>query len=237
MARPRAFITPEQAKRGIYLDFEGLGRSPGHPRPHPHLLGALVGGKFHQFVFHPRYGPLVRGAKVRLRRERGNFEMSTLDEALSLLLERAEDQDRRLFAYSIHEQEIINRHASPEVAARARVVLSDPESHRLVNAKVEVVKPWRLRIHGGRRTDPETLKEYLKLIKFKWPRDVEGKPAKALARLDDVVGRTQRWKKIAEPDRQTWLSLLDYNHYDCAGLRRLTRKAAKGLAMLGPKRS
>lgn len=237
MPRPQAFITPEQAKRGIYLHFEGRGRSSDDPRPLPHLLGALVGGKFHQFVFHPRYGPLVRGAKVRLRRERGNFEMSTLDEALSLLLERAEDQDRRLFAYSMDEQEVFNRHASPEVAARARAVLSDPESHRLVNAKVEVVRPWRLRIHGGRRTDPETLEEYLKLIKFKWPRGVEAKPAKALRRLDDVVGRTQRWKKIAESDRQTWLALLDHNHYDCAGLRRLTRKAAKGLARRGRTRA
>lgn len=215
-----------QVRNGLYIDFEGRGPSKrGGPPPEPVLLGVLIGkNEFHRYIFESRFAPLVRGAKTHAVPRSARYSSGDLESTIQRLIERCEAEDRMLYAYSKHEQEVIDTWCSKPIADRVR--------ERLVNAKTRknVVKQWRIKCHPAIQTTPKTLQAYLDLIKYPYPEGLRGfKPADVVRRMQDAVDRTQRWGNLTNGQRKAWLDLLRYNWHDCRGLRRLTLKAANGL--------
>ena len=106
-------------RRGIYLDFEGVGPARGDdigPRPHlagvyrPHL-GKSTGGHYHCYFFEPSWQPVNNGC--------GTFS-SLLDfnDFVHVLVDECERDGRFIYFWSQHEEALIKGLVSPELHAQ-----------------------------------------------------------------------------------------------------------------------
>lgn len=219
-------VTPEMAKRGIYIDFEGPGRKKDGSLQMPCFLGVLVEKVLWQDFFDPTFETVLKGRNPAPK-PRATREITTLDDCMEYLIEYCHEEDRKMFAYSIAEENLLQAFCSPGLVRRIA------SGNLLINAKVNPVKRWRNELHDGEKPDPETLKAYLELIGYTLPQELVDepvKPAKIIRAIREAVDRTNRWKNLGDRVKQDWVRLLLYNYHVCRGLQRLTVKAANGLA-------
>lgn len=218
-------VTPEVAKKGIYIDFEGLGRKRDQSLQMPCFIGVLEEDGFSQVFFDSRFKPALSGRNPQLRPTARRIT-SNLDDYIEELIDKCRNGDRRLFAYSIAEENLLREFCRPRIFDR---LMTD---NLLVNAKINPIKLWRNKIHGGKKPEPEKLETYLKMIDYKFPQDLldtPAQPARTIRRMDSALRNAKRWSKLTDNLKQAWARLLLYNYHDCKGLKRLTIKAANGL--------
>lgn len=219
-------VTPEVAKRGIYIDFEGPGKKKDGSLQMPCFLGVLVAKTFSQDFFEPEFKTVLKGRNPAPRPP-ATREITTLDSCMEELIERCRDEDRKMFAFSIAEEDLLEAFCSRDLVRRIE------SAKLLINAKINPLKRWRNKLHGGKRPHPEKLKSYFDLINYKLPQeliDEPVKPAKIIHAIRAAVGKTNYWSKLKDKTKNDWVRLLLYNYHDCKGLQRLTIKAANGLA-------
>ena len=101
MVKKQPPFTVEEAKRAIYIDFEGTMKDPAS------FLGVLVVGdsgatEFDQPVFEEDLWPVVRHHKPKKTAGYAPREADFF-ETFVALRERAESESRKVFAYSEHE--------------------------------------------------------------------------------------------------------------------------------------
>ncbi len=213
--KPTPNLTPAEAKRALYIDFEGR---KGHP---PELLGVTTvsGGpratKVWQYVTDPRFGSLVDGTGIVLL---------PLPEAIERILVRARSKNRLIVAWSIHELDIV-REYSPDH-------LEEFEA-RFVNAKRFAVR-WRNSCHGGRRPPTNQLADFMKLIGYAVPeRAGPGRAAETIKIIHKAFAKGRSAAELTPNQKQRWLDLREHNRHDCAAMRRICRLAADDLAAAG----
>jgi hypothetical protein len=198
-------LTPDEARRALYIDFEGRKDRP------PVLLGAGRWSKaerVHQYVTDPRYAALG---------ELDGLEVLTLSDAVLRIVQRAEAGDRLIVAWTSHELNIVSRFA-PEHLARFE--------SRYRNA-LAIAKYWRNRSHGGAKPDKRTLANYMELVEYRVP-DVAG-PGRAdntIGILDKALDRDPSAARLTANQRQRWADLRAHNAHDSAGMRRICELAA-----------
>ena len=96
-------ITPDQARRAIYIDFEGTMNDPAS------FLGALVINdagheEFKQFVFEKDLWPVLRHHEITNKQTEGYAPQEAYFlETISALRRRAENESRKIIAYSVRE--------------------------------------------------------------------------------------------------------------------------------------
>ena len=211
-------ITPEEAKRGIYIDFEGFGKQKCEKLPLPHLLGCVVGKEKHAFLLQEKYAPVARSSSIA---EWNTLEVASIDDAVEQLYQRAKKEKRLILAYSVHELNAVKRHC--------REAISKNFSKSFINAK-SVAETWRNKCHGRHKPEGNTLKGYFKLIDHDTGIEEGFKMTSVLKSMDKELDKTKCWRNIDKHVKSQWVTLLEYNYQDCKGLRKLTVKAANGLA-------
>jgi hypothetical protein len=214
-------ITPEEAARAIYIDFEAL-----QTKPHstPELLGVLDaegGDRFQQLIVDPALAP-AHVASPHCRA----IDLAT---AIDGLVTRAEAEDRLIIGWSLFDRDVAIR-ALPEIAGRLRA--------RYRNA-LGIARPWLRSLHPTvtvSRDDDfagrHTLKKYAVLSGYPGVRAFAGAaPARWIRRTLAELARTGgRYRRITSAAKRQWHKLLDYNHHDCLALRHVVVKAAGELA-------
>jgi len=220
MAKLKDCLTIEQAKRGIYIDFEGFGRSVSDPLPNPHLLGAWCNGNKNKnklYLLRDYFKPLGRPAVVsNLWASR---PVMSINEAILELIEWSTRENRLLLYYSKHEKDAIKKHCSKEV--------SNAFLERSRNAKLTINEWHRKKRRGNPKS--KSLKWYFSFIKYENQTPADYKMTEALKKIEDAVQKTTRWKQLDKKIQDMWAQLVMYNLHDCKGLNKLTEKAANGL--------
>jgi hypothetical protein len=220
MAKIKDFLTIEQAKRGIYIDFEGFKGSKRGEIPLPHVLGAWCNGKNSNnklYLLRDYFKPLGRPAVVS--NHWASRPVMNIDEAILELIEWSTRENRLLLYFSKHEKDAIKKHCTEEV--------SNAFSERSRNAKLTVNEWHRKKRRGIPKS--KSLKWYFSFIKYENQTPEDYKMTLALKKIEAAVQKTTRWKQLDKKIQDMWAQLVMYNLHDCKGLKKLTNKAANGL--------
>ena len=148
MSRTR--ITPDEARRALYIDFEGRKDGP------PVLLGCTTKSRVRshlsvwQAVTEPRLTPLAVADGI---------ESMALAEAVERILRRAERKDRLIVAWSERELDVVREYC-PELLERFEA--------RFRNARA-LAERWRNKCHDGRKPPSGALADYLWLTGYVVP--------------------------------------------------------------------
>lgn len=191
-------LSAADAFRALYIDFEGNKDQP------PVLLGVhRVGRGEHPHVQQdvtdltfdslvPRYLPLL--------------------DAVGNVVVRAEHNDRKIVAWTQHELDVVRRDciADPDLVARFEA--------RYVNAYA-VAKRWRNRLHRGNKPDVGTLYAWLELIG--WPVSEAAEAGHVGRTLTSLRATLEAGRQLTTSQLAAWDRLVEHNHLDCVGMRRL----------------
>ncbi len=125
-------LTPEEARRALYIDFEGRKVGP------PVLLGCTRRSRVHgelsvwQSVTEPLFAPIA---------EADALELLDLADAVERILQRAEKGDRRIVAWSERELNVVREYC-PQHLERFE--------SRHVNART-LAERWRNKCHDRQK--------------------------------------------------------------------------------------
>jgi hypothetical protein len=209
-------LTADEARRAIYVDFEG------RIDVEPVLLGVLVPLRrgqtvLHQYVWDPE---LVMGG--------GGLElMPSLSDAVEAVVRRADSRRRPIVAWSPRELEVVEAYCDAGLANRFR--------DRYVNANL-IAKPWRRTRYPNLVWEPDhrgrvnSLSRYLDLIGHTVPEGCgEAIAAQAIQRVQDGLGRVGSFEGLKPDVKAAWANMLCHNRHDCIGMRDVCLRATADL--------
>jgi hypothetical protein len=209
-------VSPSEAERAIYIDFEGTQNEP------PSLLGIFYrtsGGteRLRQFVFDPA---LIKAAEAKSESlGAGNcVPVASVEVALRRLLRFAEDENRMLVCWSNRESEAI-------VATGLTEDEKNRYGLRLINALVPA-RRWRRRFHpqlefqSNFRIKKNALHHYMITVGFDvpWPFG-PGTAAKRIRDVREQIEKRGSYENVTSVAKGKWSKLLKHNEYDCKGTR------------------
>ncbi|MDA9857681.1 ribonuclease H-like domain-containing protein [Rubripirellula sp.] len=206
-------LTPDRAKRALYIDFEGEGIRGDGEIPPPVMLGIYCrdGCPSHRVqILESTLKPLVHAG----------FSSECFDHieaAIHSLLDQARSEDRDILYFSQHEQDMVNRFCSHRTA--------NEFTARSGNAKL-LLKRW-VRRTGKARC--HTLEDYCQVIDRTPYEAPKPSVAEAIRRLRKASGTARRWRHMESNKKKLAKQLFAYNKQDCLALFKLTKKAANCL--------
>ena len=220
-------VTVEEARRGIYIDFEGTMKDPAS------FLGVLVvedGGttEFDQPVFEEALWPVVRRHKPKKNRGYAPSEADIFD-TLVTVHERAERESRKVFAYSTREITEIKK----RIHLRREVQWW--EDH-LINV-LPYAKAWKRAHHDEvefkkgppGRSAKHTLDQFLKLIGYDVPSPLRS--GNSAQRIKYVRERLKthggNYGALTPTAKGKWTKACLHNWHDCEGTRELMIRCAR----------
>lgn len=200
---PESQISPDEAKRAIYIDCEGfMDKSPA-------LIGLLIGEQFEQVVLDP---DLELVAKAREHR------MSSFKTEATRLYELSEDESRMIVAYSQHEKNMFLEYAGSDLTNKYR------------DARKIAVR-WKNTLHRDEELPGRGLKDFLKFIGYHRGSHLgDKKTTSRLRAVRDMIVRRGNYELLTPVAKGKWTKLLEHNLIDCDGMRELVIKAAKEMA-------
>jgi hypothetical protein len=198
-------LTPDEARRALYIDFEGRKDRP------PVLLGTThwqSARRVHQYLTDQRFTPL--GVT-------DDLEVLSFADSVERILQRAEKHDRPLVAWTIHELDLVERFA-PQHLERFR---------RRYRNGLTIAKYWRNVCHPGDRPAKGDLVNYLALVGYSVPEAAgPGSAGETIGRIDRSLERDPSGRHLTADQRRRWADLRDHNRHDCAGMRAVCITAA-----------
>ena len=222
-----AKLTPirlNDARTGIYIDFEGTMKDP------PSMLGILHATddgdlEFDQPVFETELWPAARYTPPK--NEGYATRPANFVETIEQLRHTAMLENRKLFAFSSHEfSEIMEK-------------VNDPSTVRwweenLVNV-LQYAKKWAKKRHPdyvfkktSYRSGKYSLDQFFDLIEYPVPTAFG--PGNSAKRIRDVrealVKRDGDWSRLTRTQKAKWTKAMKHNWHDCEGTRQLMIKVA-----------
>lgn len=201
---PDRNITPVEATRGIYIDFEALS---GHE---PSLVGYSVYESLVQ---------VVTDARLQSAADAKGLPVTPFGRLMSELHERAVTEDRRIVAFSQHELRVTEKWCGIDLGDR----YADGR---------KIGKRWFNRFEPCTRPTEWSLAEFEKCLGIERPPHFGYQ--KAAKRLRDTLtqlGRRFEYDLLTPVAKAKWTKLLDYNAVDVESLVRLVRRAGDDLGL------
>lgn len=221
MSGPRRKLTLDEARRALYLDFEGTMVDP------PSFLGVLWGEgddvQCIQLVLEENLWPAVAGKAPTPGR---SYLAATWD-TVAAVRQRAVDEDRRIVVWSGREESALAKHLDdPEVVAWFKA--------HLVDAKA-IAKSWKYRHHREVVWPREAyapkhqLQRYLDLIGYETAYIHQGgQTAKRVRTVRAMLPKKGNdYVQLTPGAKKAWTNVLQHNWHDCNGLRELTIRCAE----------
>jgi len=195
-------ISREDAKRAIYVDFEGFKDKS------PSLIGILVEGSLEQVVLDRRLFAAAVASRCR---------QTSIEAVAGELMTRCRSEGRRLVGYSQHERRMFWQHAGIDFFAEYR------DGRMIAN------RWWSKCRKGAVRID-NTLKTYLAAIGSPMPASLgTGNTTARLHAVIEMLESRLRYPDLTPCVKAKWRDLLAYNRHDCRGMKKLVSIAVWGL--------
>ena len=215
--------TPLEVHRAIHLDFEGTQTDA------PSLLGMACEGEWRGVVLEPALHPLAG-----LGPWAADLCVGDLPTVLAALRQRAETENRRLFAWSTRELDAITE------------ALTDPAEitwwHDHLENAIPVARRWarrhdvalpRVRLPKGHRQTRNHLGRYLAAIGYDVPGGAgPGYTAARIRSLRDQLTR-RRPDELTTTAKGKWTKLCNHNRHDCLGMAAVLNRVASDTATNG----
>ena len=235
-ATAKRTLTPAQAARAIYIDFESRADQP------PAVLGVLYAegrrrideGRvvLRQDVVDPNLveaaGAVDLGGDDDLHRY--DTRCGRLRESLQAIVQRAVAQDRLIVSWSRHDWKVAVKYGD-----------LDDDTVRVFSERFRDGKATARRWRRCRRPDvvftrdtsggTDKLARYFDLMGFHVPaRYGSGLVARNIRWVEDALTKRGRFERLTARQQEAWKDVLVHNRYDCVGLRRVVTAAAEGLS-------
>ena len=219
-------ITPGEAQRAIYIDFEGFKGKP------PSLFGWVwaVGKKasdsnlacihdIHDKSLRPLIGAIdVESGSV------GSYEQRpfSVGQSINDLARRANKQDRLIVSWSTYElNKIAESELSPGLLRLFKLNYRDGKA---------TAKKWFQQLGLSTASQSNQLVRYLDHAGYPMPDTYRlGETTKRLRSVLGGIKTRGSYTKLTAHQQECWRGLLDHNFVDCHGLRQVTKAAAKAL--------
>ena len=224
-------LTPVEARRAVYIDFEGRTDKP------PVLLGALyaTGDNFDSrqpvlihYVVDPSFAGLGGDWSVSSMR-RYEIRHASLGQALNEVIRLARSRDRLIVSWSQFDMQKVMEHGLTGM-------LADEFALRYRDAKA-TAKRWFREHHGDVHLEPgrsgrlHSLENYAKLIGFEIPEKYGvGRTGENLRVVGQALERHSVWNDLTDRQQGRWLEVVGHNAYDLLGLRDVTERSAAELS-------
>jgi len=197
---PTRYTTQYEVRRGIYIDFEGY---ENHP---PALTGVLCEDQLEQVVFCTGIANAADAKGLRVASFEGEIER---------IIERCEEEDRKLFAFSRHEWNKVSKYT--ELGESFGLVFRD--GHK-------VAKRWynRLKMDDPSLTRPDhmSLQFLAGIIGFDRPKYLGDKIATSRLRyVLEMLKKRGSYESLTPVAKGKWTKLLSHNEWDCRALQQL----------------
>jgi hypothetical protein len=195
-------ITPTEAVRAVYLDFEGF------QDQEPALVGYQIGDHSHQVVTDPALEPAARAT---------DLPVATFDEIMTKLVRVTKQAQRRIVGYSEHEWRVTREFSAVDIGplyANGRVIL----------------KRWWNRFRPFEQPQEWTLAEFERCAGVERPRHLRCGHATARLRYvrDQILARGS-YEALTPTAKGKWTKLFAYNELDVRNLQALVLRAAGDL--------
>ena len=192
-------VYPSQARRGIYIDFEGFKDKK------PSLIGILGENGFKQIILDP---DLEQAAQAK------NLETLSLECAIRYVGELAKNENRKIFAFSQHELRVALEYTSVGRSFSSRY----KDVHK-------IAKRWFNKTRQGRPLEDWGLKSFMKVLGDRLPPNLGNhNPTYKLREVKNMLISRKEYDLLTNVKKNHWTSLLAYNKWDCRSLRTLVNK-------------
>jgi len=196
---PHASISPAEAERAIYVDFEGFMNKP------PSLLGILIDGSLAQVVLDSQ---LTSAARAK------GCETAALCDVAAELKRRCVEEQRRLVGYSQHELDVFLEYTGIDFG------------NDYGDARMVAKRWWNICRPGVPRPD-NGLKAFLEAIGQPMPAHFgERKATSRLKAVIDMLSKRGSYNQLTPVVKAKWRKLLNYNAHDCHGMQALVAMAS-----------
>lgn len=200
MKNRHASISPAEAERSMYVDFEGFANKP------PSLLGILVDGSLTQVVLDPQLEAAARAKRCTT---------AGLRDVATELIRRCQRERRMLVGYSQHERQVFINYAHVDFSADYR------------DGRMIARRWWSICRPEMPRAD-NRLKTFLRAIGQPMPgRFGVNQMTARLKAVINMLNKRGSYSALTPVVKRKWKELLDYNAFDCHGMQALVTLAAR----------
>lgn len=191
-------LTPAEADRAIYFDFEGFQHKS------PALLGVLIEDRLERIVLDPVLYP---GAKPT-----GN-RTGELKPEIEQLMELAAREGRALVGFTQHEPRVVTEFCGIELGDMY------VDAHKLA-------RRWKNVMHHDEHIDGYDLLSFLAFTLYPVPAHLGVQ--KTTERLGYVRNMLleRMYRHLTPSAKRKWWYLLSHNEHDCRGMRHLMQVVA-----------
>ena len=211
-------LTAQEYKSAIYIDFEGEGNSNNSTIRMPHMVGTYAlsneRGKYSATFFKEEWKPIDSGCRSSF-----NTSIQAFGEYFDEILIKSRTEDRKIIAWSSHEEEVLKIYLSASLFRELTKSL-----HNLLPPAKRYISKKNLRMDDGLR--PRSLEEYYALFfprRADQPRLING-AAETCRRLDRCCTNKNRWSQFSEKQKQYARDLLAYNKGDCQSTFKIAKR-------------
>ena len=197
-------ITPREAFRAIYIDFEGFMKDS------PSLIGIACEYEFTQFVLSE---PLYPAGEAK------GLKGASLERVAQGLVARSNDEDRLIVGYSQLERNLLQEYGQVDVQQRYR-------DARMIGRR------WINRVRRGEVVE-WGLMDLLQFMGYEVPTHLaKGLVTKRLRGvLQGLEVNDGRYEELTPVQKAKWTKLLRYNRVDCLATRDLMLRAASEISV------
>lgn len=200
--RQERSITPEEAIRAVYIDFEGF------QDKRPSILGILQQYDFRQVVLDPRLKPAATAKGLKT---------SSLKVEVKRLLKECQAEDQPLVAYTQYEKCMIQEYAGIDISPSYR------DAHK-------IAKRWLNRLYRNSDIGEHNLGNHLRFIRFQRPQHLgSGVQTGRLQSVIDGLEARGSYERLTPVQKAKWTKILNHNRIDCCGTRDLVLRASSEL--------
>lgn len=198
---PNPLLTIKEAKRGIYMDFEGLRKEP------PSLVGILTEEDFQQVVV---------DEGLQSAAEAKELEFSKLEMKVKSLLKQAREEKRKIIGFTRIELRLVDKYTN-----------LGPDLKKFYLNAHKIAKKWVERFHQNENLKSLSLKNLADFTGSPYPVYLGKQQAAARIRyVRDMLNKWNVYKDITPVAKGKWTKLLQYNTLDCYHMRDLMLIAA-----------
>jgi hypothetical protein len=203
--RPKASsakLTVEEAKRAIYIDYEGNMKLP------PTLIGWYVDGVYKASILEPFFETCENRYKAK-----GIFLEDHTQLALRLI-QQAEDENRLIVSWSEHDYLLMSKVLMPKDFERLKLVYRNA---------IRTARPWYRKKYGP-LPDKASLDFFEDLLGFQVPeRFGLGLVGKALGLIRGQIQEGRSYAQLTNAAREGWTTVVRHNKLDLEGMAYVSR--------------
>ena len=203
--RPKASsakLTVEEAKRAIYIDYEGNIKLP------PTLIGWYVDGVYKASILEPFFETCENRYKAK-----GIFLEDHAQLALRLI-QHAEDEGRLIVSWSEHDYLLMSKVLIPKEFERLKLVYRNA---------IRTARPWYRKKYGP-LPEKASLDFFEDLLGFQVPeRFGLGLVGKALGLIRGQIQEGRSYSQLTNAAREGWTTVVRHNKLDLEGMAYVLR--------------